>query len=74
MFPGLRHGKAISDAIGYVAPMAKPINDPASLEVSAVMVRLGYWRTFWPLHYWFVNNLLAILQQYLINRSSKATA
>jgi len=24
--------------------------------------------------YWFVNNLLAILQQYLINRSSKATA
>lgn len=49
--------KAISDAIGYVAPMAKPINDPASLEVSAVMVRLGYWLTFWPLHYWFVNNL-----------------
>ena len=53
----LTRSKAISDAIGYVAPMVKPGNDPVPLEVSAVLVRLGYWRTFWPLHYWFVNNL-----------------
>ena len=67
--------KAISDAIGYVAPMAKPINDPASLEVSAVMVRLGYWRTFWPLHYWFVNNLQEgndDIHAYINHRDKKA--
>lgn len=48
---------AISYAIGYAPPVEKPGNDPALMEVSAVVVRVGHWRKFWPLHNWFVNNV-----------------
>lgn len=47
---------AIGAAIGYTPPAEKPDNDPELMEVCAVVVRLGYWCKFWPLHNWFVNN------------------
>ncbi len=49
--------KAIGDAIDHVVPMTKPVNDPVISELSAVVVRLGYWCKFWSMHDWFVNNL-----------------
>jgi len=49
--------EAIGHAIGYAPPAVKPDNDPASMEVCAVVVLIGYWRKFWPLHHWFVDSV-----------------
>ena len=49
--------RAIGAAIGYVPPKEKPGQDETLLEVSGVMVRVGYWRKFDGLHQWFVNNV-----------------
>lgn len=49
--------EAIGHAIGYAPAAVKPDNDPASMEVCAVVVLIGYWRKFWPLHHWFVDSV-----------------
>ena len=48
--------RAIEAAIGREPATEKPHGEPELLEVCAVVVRVGYWRKFWPLHNWFVNN------------------
>lgn len=50
-------GRAIEAAIGREPATEKPHGEPELMEVCAVVVRVGYWRKFWPLHNWFVNNV-----------------
>jgi hypothetical protein len=49
--------RAIGAAIGYLPPKEKPGQDASLLEVSGVMVRVGYWHKFDALHQWFVSNV-----------------
>ena len=49
--------RTIGAAIGYTRPVEKPSSVSELLEVYAVVVRVGYWHGFWPLHNWFVNNM-----------------
>ena len=49
--------RAIGAAIGYVPPKDKPGQDASLLEVSGVMVRVGYWRKCDALHRWFVDSV-----------------
>lgn len=51
----VRH--AIGQAIGYVPPSSKPVDDPTLLEITGVTVRVGYWRKVDPLHQWFVDHV-----------------
>lgn len=49
--------QAIGQAIGYTPPTEKPDNDATLMEITGVIVRVGYWRKFDPLHQWFVSNV-----------------
>ena len=49
--------RAIGTAIGYKPPKEKPGNNPALMEVVGVMVGVGRWSDFWPLHNWLINEI-----------------
>jgi DNA topoisomerase IA len=50
--------QAIGRAMGYTPPKEKPGNDATLMEITDVIVRVGYWRKCDPLHQWFVSNVL----------------
>lgn len=49
--------RAIGAAIGFTPPNDKPGGSPSLMEVTGVMVAIGHWYAFWPLHNWFINQI-----------------